>query len=111
MKKELNDDVDYYGQAIPEAPFSDLYKLAFANRGYAKVIVIWGTKISKKKQILQLKRHCRDLKGYASVELYEMAKGKNEEWEFAEMGFAEAKDFAVDMKKFGLEIKVIKKED
>lgn len=91
---------------IPEAAYSDLYKLGFFDYRRAKLTIVWNKEISRNKQIILLKKLYPKLNEMSLVQIYKMANQDEVQWKFAEMGWGNAVDLKNAAEKFGLEIVV-----
>ena len=94
-------------KALPEAPFADLIGL-MSEKGYVKLIIIWRKDLPRKEQVMKLRKLCPELKKHSMGELFTRIKGKEVEWEFAIMGYANGTEKKKRAQDEGLKVEVIK---
>lgn len=94
---ELKDEIP-----IPEASYADLYQAGFYDYKRAKLTILWKKEYSRYKQIIILKKLYPKLKELSSYTTYDIVKKNKTQWQFAEMGWGNAIDFADKARKMGL---------
>ena len=100
----ISDDLIEF--AVPEIPYGELYQAGFFDHKKAKLIIIWGSKISRNRQIIMLRKLYPELKQLSTAEIYKIVQNNKQQWEFTEMGRGNASDIADAGKMLGLNIKV-----
>lgn len=94
---DLEEDVPY-----PEVPYADLCKII--KREKVQLILVWGEKLNKNRQVIILKKLYPKLNELTATELSEIIRKNKVQWKFAEMRLGCALDFVEEAKKLGLNI-------